>query len=65
MMRSDNTTSGPQGGKTMKTKTKPQTTRGAGVATNLPAGTVEAQHQITGQPFVPGSVPTKKAPGIR
>lgn len=29
----------------------------------LPAGFVESQHQITGQPYVPGSVPTKPAPG--
>lgn len=46
---------------------KPQTTPAAppGVRTGLPAGTVEGQHQITGEPYVPGSVPTKPAPGSR
>lgn len=50
----------------MKEKTaKPQMTQAAPprVATGLPPGYVEAQHQITGEPYVPGTVPTKKAPG--
>lgn len=66
MMRSDDSTNGPQGARTMKEKTaKPQMTQAAPprVATGLPPGYVEAQHQITGEPYVPGTVPTKKAPG--
>lgn len=44
---------------------KPQSTPAvpAGVATSLPPGFVESQHQMTGEPYVPGTVPTKPAPG--
>ncbi len=51
----------------MRKPSRPQTTAAAppNVATGLPAGYVEAQHQITGEPYVPGSVPTKPAPGTR
>ena len=62
MMRSDSSKSGPQGGKGRPTPLTPATPN---VATALPAGTVEAQHQMTGQPYVPGAVPTKPAPGAR
>lgn len=50
-----------------KKPTTPQTTKAVppGVATALPPGYVESQHQITGEPYVPGSVPTKPAPGSR
>jgi hypothetical protein len=33
------------------------------IATVLPVGYVESQHQMTGEPYVPGAVPTKPAPG--
>lgn len=48
-------------------KKKPQMTPAipVGIAPALPPGYVECQHQITGQPYVPGSVPTKPAPGSR
>lgn len=63
MMRSDRSTNGPQGETTMKKTAKAGTAPAPRVSASLPPGYVEAQHQITGQPYVPGTVPTKKAPG--